>query len=68
MLTPQTPSAPGSYASANLTDLRRAPGHRPWRVVRRGRDGHQTRPFINVELRALQDGDLHLVVTDTNGS
>ena len=49
-------------------DLRRAPGHRPRRVSVADVTDTTTRPFINVELRARQDGDLHLVVTDTNGS
>ena len=67
VLTPQTPSAPDSYASANLTISDEHPATA--RGASSVADVTDTgRPFINVELRALQNGELHLVVTDTNGS
>ena len=67
MLTPQTPSEPGTYASANMTisDEHPATARGSGSVADVTDSG---RPFINVELRAQADGELHLVLTDSNGS
>jgi hypothetical protein len=67
VLTPQTPSEPGTYASANLTisDEHPATARGAGTVADVTDSGH---PFINVELRAQADGELHVVVTDSNGS
>ncbi len=67
VLTPQTPSEPGTYASANMTisDEHPATARGSGSVADVTDSG---RPFINVELRAQADGELHLVLTDSNGS
>ena len=67
VLTPQTPSASNTYASANLTISDEHP------ATARGASSvadvtDSGRPFINVELRATSDGELHVVLTDSNGS
>ena len=67
VLTPQTPSEPGTYASANMTisDEHPATARGSGSVADVTDSG---RPFINVELRAQANGELHLVLTDSNGS
>jgi glucose/arabinose dehydrogenase len=67
VLTPQTPSAPGTYASANLTmsDEHPATARGSGTVADVTDSG---RPFINVELRAGSDGELRAILTDSNGS
>ena len=67
VLTPQTPSEPGTYASANLTisDEHPATARGAGTVADVTDSGH---PFINVELRAQADGELRVVLTDSNGS
>lgn len=66
VLTPQTPSEPGTYASANLTISDEHP------ATARGASSvadvtDSNRPFINVELRAQADGELRVVVTESGG-
>ena len=65
-LTPQTPSEPGTYTSANMTI---SAGH-PATARGTGTVADPTDsggPFINVELRAEHDGDLRVLVTDSTG-
>lgn len=69
VLTPLSPSATGSYVSASLTMSEEHP------AVARD-DGVGTvadvtrsssdKPFINLELRAQQDGELRVIVRDSN--
>jgi glucose/arabinose dehydrogenase len=65
-LTPQTPSAPGSYASADLTISADHP------ATARGASSvadptDSGGPFVNVALRSDQNGDLRVVATDSTG-
>jgi glucose/arabinose dehydrogenase len=65
-LTPQTPAAGGTYAGASLTISDAHP------AVARGAQSvadptDSGRPFIDVQLRALQNGDLVVRATDSTG-